>query len=180
MTINEYLQKQLNDEQFRASVHIDTSSLILAAAGSWKTRTLTYKIAYLIIHKQIPINRILAVTFTNKAANEMKERLIKIMKELQTLNLDNNSKTSWNANWQAKPENSQVEDFDSLVSNFVSDKSSSPVKNFSVVPTNLEPSHFKRIGTFHSIFLKMKQKLFFTNIYKTYKKGYNFETKLKQ
>gem|GEM_PF-4170508 len=43
---------------------------------------LTYKIAYLIRGKQIPINRILAVTFTNKAANEMKERLIKISKEI--------------------------------------------------------------------------------------------------
>jgi superfamily I DNA/RNA helicase len=50
---------------------------------------LTYKIAYLIRGKKIPVNKILAVTFTNKAANEMKERLLKISDDISKVS-DNN------------------------------------------------------------------------------------------
>ncbi len=78
-----YIKSQLNEEQYLAAVHYDTSSLILAWAWSGKTRVLTYKIAYLVHGCGFDPSGILAVTFTNKAANEMKERLIKISKDLQ-------------------------------------------------------------------------------------------------
>ncbi|MEI6773494.1 MAG: UvrD-helicase domain-containing protein [bacterium] len=85
MDIKAYIATQLNEEQTKACTHIDTSSLIIAGAGSGKTRVLTYKIAYIVQAKNIPINRILAVTFTNKASNEMKERLVKISEEMQAI-----------------------------------------------------------------------------------------------
>ncbi len=75
MGIKERLQGQLNEEQYKAAIWTDTSSLILAWAGSGKTRTLTYKIAYLIRWLGFRTDQICAVTFTNKAANEMKTRL---------------------------------------------------------------------------------------------------------
>lgn len=82
MDIKEYVSSKLNAEQSKAALHIDTSSLIIAGAGSGKTRTLMYKIAYLIFGKDVHYNKILAVTFTNKAAAEMKERLVKISEDL--------------------------------------------------------------------------------------------------
>ena len=94
MDIRSYIASQLNDEQGKAALHIDTSSLIIAGAGSGKTRTLIYKIAYLIRGKDIPVQKILAVTFTNKAANEMKERLLKISEEISSGTRDADRGTS--------------------------------------------------------------------------------------
>lgn len=68
----------LNEEQLEAVVHSDSPLLILAGAGSGKTRVITTKIAYLINKKNVNPYSILAVTFTKKAANEMKERAISI------------------------------------------------------------------------------------------------------
>lgn len=71
----------LNDEQARAVTHGDGPLLILAGAGSGKTKTLTHRIAYLIGELKVFPSRILAVTFTNKAAKEMRQRLAQLLDE---------------------------------------------------------------------------------------------------
>lgn len=73
------LDKELNPEQAAAAKKIDGPMLILAGAGSGKTRAITYKIAHLVSFHQVEADRILAVTFTNKAAREMKERIQKLL-----------------------------------------------------------------------------------------------------
>ena len=69
------LLKDLNPAQQEAVLHTNGPTIILAGAGSGKTRVLTYKVLYLMAEKEVEPESILMITFTNKAAREMKERM---------------------------------------------------------------------------------------------------------
>lgn len=145
--IVDYVKSHLNNEQAIAALHTKTSSLILAGAGSGKTRTLTYKIAYLLFAEHINPQHILAVTFTNKAAKEMKERLVQLTKEMGEIN------DQWwvvNGQWHTIPATTNNQD--NNISDFLSH-----------IEQTQTPSHgpsfsfhdFTWIGTFHGVFLKI-------------------------
>ncbi len=81
------LFKNLNDQQKEAIKYINGPLLVIAGAGSGKTRVITHKIAYLISQCGFLANQITAITFTNKAAKEMLERSTKLLNGLNTKGL---------------------------------------------------------------------------------------------
>lgn len=82
--IRNLIEKDLNENQKEAVLHTEGPLLVFAGAGSGKTKTLTFRVAYLIEELKINPKNILAVTFTNKAAEEMKDRI----KNLLNRNID--------------------------------------------------------------------------------------------
>jgi len=76
------LFENLNPQQIEAVKHLDGPALVVAGPGSGKTRVLTHRVAYLIEHHHIPETNILCVTFTNKAAGEIKERVNVLLKNV--------------------------------------------------------------------------------------------------
>ena len=80
MKLENKLLDNLNEEQRKAVLDTEGPNLIVAGAGSGKTRVLTTKLAYIISQKKAWPNQILCVTFTNKAAKEMQNRVLNFIK----------------------------------------------------------------------------------------------------
>src|SRR6187402_1808599 len=71
--------KELNPDQHAAITHGDGPQLVLAGAGSGKTRVITYRVAWLVQERGVDPGSIVAVTFTNKAAGEMRDRVERLL-----------------------------------------------------------------------------------------------------
>ena len=148
--MNNYLKKVLNPQQYEAVMHIEWASLILAWAWAWKTRALTYKIAYMN-YMWIDLSNILAVTFTNKAANEMKERLQKLSNEIEENVSENNISN------QIKDKDDEI-DFDDMVEEETIEDADVCLQEYDKQTWSTKAKkgqNYNWIWTFHSVFLKI-------------------------
>jgi len=131
----EDILKNLNDKQKEAVKATDGPVLVIAGPGSGKTKVLTHRVAYLIKNKNVNPNNILAVTFTNKAAQEMKERIRELLQK--TAAMDNSR--------DGKARNSPESSAERLQRSRNEDNIQYPISNIQL-PV---------IGTFHSICVKI-------------------------
>ncbi len=83
--LQKFISQELNEPQQQAVLHENGPVLVIAGAGSGKTRVITARIAHLILERNAQPSSIIALTFTNKAANEMKERIAKFLDHAQEL-----------------------------------------------------------------------------------------------
>lgn len=172
---------KLNDRQKEAVLHDKGPLLVVAGAGSGKTRVLTTSIAYLIKEKNVnPIN-ILAITFTNKAANEMKERIADLLNEdvsylwigtfhsicarILRINID---KLGYNNNFTIYDTNDQKTLVKEILKDLDYKDDISPKEALNIISScknkSISPDQFIKLNTFYT-----KQEQYY-NIYKEYEK----------
>lgn len=170
---------KLNDRQKEAVLHDKGPLLVVAGAGSGKTRVLTTSIAYLIKEKNVnPVN-ILAITFTNKAANEMKERIADLLNEdvsylwigtfhsicarILRINID---KLGYNNNFTIYDTNDQKTLVKEILKDLNYKDDISPKEALNIISScknkSISPDQFIKLNTFYT-----KQEEYY-NIYKEY------------
>lgn len=165
------LLNDLNPEQKQAVVHTEGPTIILAGAGSGKTRVLTYKVMYLILEKGVTPEEILMITFTNKAAAEMKERVQKFAETLQGASLGGQPHISTFHSFCAKVLRTEGKHI-GLSPNFVIYDSSDQLETVKEVMKRLliSPKDFKPNSVLATI-SQAKNELIYANEYETFARG---------